>query len=388
MKKGWTEVALGEILTPVARFEERNELKTYQFAGTYSYARGIFKGNLKPGSSFNLPRIQKIKTGDFIYCKIMAWEGAFGLAGTNVDGNWMSGAFVAYQPDVDHILPKYLSYWFRTESNWKRVAAGSTGTNVRRKSLHPQDFVKFRLKLPPLAEQQRIVAHLDAIEQHLKRIQKLREESEKENIALTTGLTHRWDLSNEQKLNKGWIPTNLGEVMQKTSDSVSVDPTSNYCNFGILSYAKGTFKKPAINGSTSSAPALYRVRKGQFIYSRLFAFEGAYALVAEELDGFFVSNEFPSFDIDQKRLLPEFIFSYFKSHSIWEALASQAVGLGNRRQRIHPEIILKHKIFLPPIEYQEMVRDTLYNLEKAQCNSIEPEHSALLPSLLDSIFNS
>ena len=122
------EVALGDVMTPVARFEDRDELQTYQFAGTYSYARGIFKNELKSGSSFNLPAIQRIEAGDFIYCKIMAWEGAFGLAGEDVHNCWMSGAFVAFRPVADSVLPKFLHYWFKSEKNWRRVAASSTGT--------------------------------------------------------------------------------------------------------------------------------------------------------------------------------------------------------------------------------------------------------------------
>ena len=387
MKRGWTEVALGEVLKRRREVVSIEDDECYKRVSIRLNNRGVALRDKQLGEWIGTKTQFRIKQGDFIISKIDARNGAFGVVPPSCDGAIITGNFWTFDINPYIATSRYL-YWLSKSSFFKSFSIYASEGTTNRRYLQEIKFNEQKISLPSLSEQQRIVAHLDAIEQRLKRIQKLREESEKENNALITGLTHRWDLSNEQKLNKGWIPTNLGEVMQKTSDSVSVDPTSNYCNFGILSYAKGTFKKPAINGSTSSAPALYRVRKGQFIYSRLFAFEGAYALVTEELDGFFVSNEFPSFDIDQKRLLPEFIFSYFKSRSIWEALASQAVGLGNRRQRIHPEIILKHKIFLPPIEYQEMVRDTLYKLDKAQCNSIEPEHSALLPSLLDSIFNS
>ena len=44
--------------------------------------------------------------------------------------------------------------------------------------------------------------------------------------------------------------------------------------------------------------SLRRVKEGQFIYSRLFAFEGAYGMVTKEFDGAFVSQEYPTFKCD------------------------------------------------------------------------------------------
>ena len=66
MSKPWPTVKLGEVLRRVERFEPRDELTEYAFAGTYSFARGIFVGARKFGSTFGLPRIQRIRSGDFI----------------------------------------------------------------------------------------------------------------------------------------------------------------------------------------------------------------------------------------------------------------------------------------------------------------------------------
>jgi len=77
--------AAGRGARRVERFEPREEFTEYPFAGTYSFARGIFVGERKLGSSFALPKIQRIRAGDFIYCKIMAWEGAFGIAPKETD---------------------------------------------------------------------------------------------------------------------------------------------------------------------------------------------------------------------------------------------------------------------------------------------------------------
>jgi type I restriction enzyme, S subunit len=184
MTNGWQEVPLGKVLKRADRFEKKEELQTYHFAGTYSFARGIFAGAVKEGSTFGLDKIQRIKKGDFIYCKIMAWEGAFGIAPEKVDNCVMSGAFVAYEVDQTQIYPKFLDYYFKQEPVWKSIGSQSTGTNVRRRSLHPTQFEKATIPFPPLDEQRRIVERIEALEARIAKAKSLREEIKEETELL------------------------------------------------------------------------------------------------------------------------------------------------------------------------------------------------------------
>lgn len=170
-------IHLGDILRRVERFEPRDGMVEYPFAGTYSFARGIFVGERKVGSSFSLPKVQRIREGDFIYCKIMAWEGAFGLVPKEADGCVMSGAFVVYKPDRVRIEPKFLDYYFKVPRHWKAVGTQSTGTNVRRQSLHPSQFEKFEIPLPPLSEQRRIVARIEELAAKIDEARVLRQKA-------------------------------------------------------------------------------------------------------------------------------------------------------------------------------------------------------------------
>ncbi len=142
---------------------------------------------------------------------------------------------------------------------------------------------------------------------------------------------------------------------------VAVDANASYPNVGIYSFGRGLFSKPPIDGARTSAKTLYRIHAGQFIYSRLFAFEGAYAHVPEEFDGFFVSNEFPSFDVDPDRLGAQWLASYLRSPERWAELATSSTGLGVRRQRVSVEAVLAHEVWLPPIEMQ---RDTVRSISQ------------------------
>ena len=148
MNKHWQTVALGEVLNRTENFEKREEFTEYHFAGTYSFARGIFASIIKSGSEFKLDKIQRVNAGNFVYCKIMAWEGAFGLVPYELDNYVMSGAFVAYEIDTSRLEPKFLSYFFKKPSTWQSIGSQSSGTNVRRQSLHPHQFEKAKIKPP------------------------------------------------------------------------------------------------------------------------------------------------------------------------------------------------------------------------------------------------
>ncbi|SRR5713226_2486486 len=141
--------------------------------------------------------------------------------------------------------------------------------------------------------------------------------------------------------------------MRRREDPVSVDGASIYPNFGILSFGRGTFEKPPIDGSSTSAKTLNRVHAGQFIYSRLFAFEGAYSFVPESFDGWFVSNEFPTFDVNPEELDARWLAAYLRSPDRWAELATRSRGLGLRRQRIPSDAVLAYEIWLPPYDEQQ-----------------------------------
>jgi type I restriction enzyme, S subunit len=159
-----------------------------------------------------------------------------------------------------------------------------------------------------------------------------------------------------------WPMIPLGDVITQVATATHVHADREYPNFGIYSFGRGLFSKPPISGATTSANCLYQVRAGQFIYSRLFAFEGGYGLVSEEFDGCFISNEYPHFDCDRKRLRPEYLATFFKWQKAWERAAMFSTGMGDRRRRIQPEQLLKMTIPLPSVQEQERLVERLGSL--------------------------
>lgn len=152
-----------------------------------------------------------------------------------------------------------------------------------------------------------------------------------------------------------WPNVRLSELLTLSPAPHAVEACAEYRNVGMYSYARGLFLKRPIAGSATSAKVLFRVKKDQFIYSRLFAFEGAYGVVPAEFDGAFVSNEYPTFDVDRSRLLPQFLELYFKQSHVWETVAKASTGVGHRRQRVPPSGVLSTTIPLPSLTDQQSV---------------------------------
>ena len=80
-----------------------------------------------------------------------------------------------------------------------------------------------------------------------------------------------------------------------------------YSLLGVRLEGKGCFIREEKFGSQICAEKLQRVKAGDFIYSRLFAWRGAFAVVPPEMGGAYVSNEFPNFEINQDVACPQFI---------------------------------------------------------------------------------
>lgn len=183
-----------------------------------------------------------------------------------------------------------------------------------------------------------------------------------------------------------WPCVVLGEVLRLALAPEQVVADRSYPSFGVYGFGRGLFQKSPLSGAEIRAEKLFRVRTGQFVYSRLKAFEGAFALVPPTLDGCYVTNEFPTFDFDESRLRPAYLDWYFRRPSAWTDAARFSVGIGARRERLHPEQFLSLQIPLPPLAEQRRIVSRVNaiaaRIADARClrGEVEDERNALVVS--------
>ncbi len=124
----------------------------------------------------------------------------------------------------------------------------------------------------------------------------------------------------------GWPTVPLGKLLAPVKREVTVDPHVEYDLLGAHWYAKGLYTKERKSGSRIRAPKLYRVEAGDFVYNRLFAWKGSFAVASAANAGCYVSNEFPCFRVDQQNLDPSFIGFYFGRELAWNAALGLSFG--------------------------------------------------------------
>jgi type I restriction enzyme, S subunit len=352
-------VRVGDVVKLERRVVEIDPFEVYSLIGVYSFGKGIFHREPQPGSDLGDYRFFAVEPGDLVLSNIQAWEGAIAYATDRDRGCIGTHRFLTYVPiDHDEVDMDYLHYYFLSESGHALIQQAAPGSVTRNRTLAIDRFEKLEIPLPDLAEQLRIVARLRAVLTEVRSGSQMLDHSERLSSALPVSAAHRQDISVSDRRARGWELVALRDVMRLELDEVVVDPASVYPNVGILSFGRGLFEKEPIDGAITSAKKLFRIRANFFIYSRLFAFEGAYAVVDERFHGFHVSSEFPSFAVDLARVDPAFLGAYFRSPTVWRDLAGRSKGLGVRRQRVQPEAILDYEVWLPGLDEQGHVART------------------------------
>lgn len=144
--------------------------ETYHFAGVYCFGRGVFRGQQKMGNEFSYPRLTRLRAGDFVYPKLMAWEGALAIVPPECDSLVVSTEFPVFQIDENVMLPEVVDTYFRSPEVWPGLSSQSGGTNVRRRRLNPEDFLD--LKIPyPQQDTQRVIREVVARLTAVRRLQ-------------------------------------------------------------------------------------------------------------------------------------------------------------------------------------------------------------------------
>jgi type I restriction enzyme M protein len=146
----------------------------------------------------------------------------------------------------------------------------------------------------------------------------------------------------------------FGKLTEHVRRPEQVLPDRKYPVLAMAWYAKGLSIKYEKEGSEIKANILYRVEKGDFVYNRLFAWKGAFALVKEDTHNCYVSNEFPCFKIVDDRLVPGFLWCYFAQPMIWDYIEGLSSGTtSTSRLRLKENRLRQFKIPLPPKPFQE-----------------------------------
>jgi type I restriction enzyme, S subunit len=184
-------------------------------------------------------------------------------------------------------------------------------------------------------------------------------------------------------MSNAWPHAALIELVTQRRDAVKIESGVDYRLLGVRWYGEGAFHRETVTRETSKATTVYKVTTGQFIYNRLFAGKGAFGLVLPEFAGAFVSNEFPLFDTDTKRLSAEYLNLYFQQKPVWDYVEAVSTGTTASRNRWKESQFLTQHIPLPPLPTQERIVEVIGAID-GQIAALDNEAEAL-EAILESL---
>ena len=153
-----------------------------------------------------------------------------------------------------------------------------------------------------------------------------------------------------------WPIVPLGELLTPVSRPQNVQPDAAYRILGAHWYAEGLYTKEIKPGSQIQANKVYRVEEGDFVYNRLFAWKGSFAIATRDNHNCYISNEFPCFSVRLDRADGQYLRKYFSRTSVWDdALGLSTGGTPTSRNRLKEEKLLAMAIPLPPLSEQRRI---------------------------------
>lgn len=151
-----------------------------------------------------------------------------------------------------------------------------------------------------------------------------------------------------------WPSVPLGELLKPNSDRVQLDPDQTYAQVTARLWGKGLALRGLVKGSEIAAAQQNRVSTNQFVISKIDARHGAFGLVPVELDGAVVSNDFPAFDVDYEKALPEYV-AWVARTAWFIAICKRASEGSTNRVRLKESRFLTQTIPLPSTAEQHAI---------------------------------
>ncbi|HOO56472.1 MAG TPA: restriction endonuclease subunit S [bacterium] len=176
------------------------------------------------------------------------------------------------------------------------------------------------------------------------------------------------------------------KLAKQIKRDVVVEPNVEYPILAMSWYAKGLYIKHRKLGSEIKASKLYRVKAGDFVYNRLFAWKGSFGEVPDELDSCFLSNEFPVFVINNELIEPGYLWAYFSQPDLWDYIERLSTGTtSTSRLRLKEAKIKKFQIPVPPNEVQRKIANVwiTYLQTEREIDSLNTSLKEISPSIYE-----
>ena len=151
-----------------------------------------------------------------------------------------------------------------------------------------------------------------------------------------------------------WRSAPFGAFLTRSHDRIESQPDQVYKQVTARLWGRGLRLRGEVYGSKIAARRQVRVKKNQFLLSRIDARHGAFGLVPADLEGALVSGDFPAFDVDRSQTHPRYLEWYSKTNGFVDLCRRASEGSTNR-VRLKEEKFLAMEMPLPSLDEQQHI---------------------------------
>jgi type I restriction enzyme S subunit len=244
----------------------------------------------------------------------------------------------------------------------------------------PGQFLSIKIPLPPLAEQQAIIARLDMLAvktqevgAHLNAV-----EQDAEHLL---ALRFR-DVIADAPLRP------MAEVAPTVRRPVEIDIATRYREIGARSFGKGLFVKPDFDGAEATWQKPVWIRSGDLVLSNIKAWEGAIAVATDEHGGCIASHRYITCVPDPALATAGFLAYYLLSEDGLEKVGLASPGTADRNRTLSLGNLGNIEVPVPAHAAQRTFDRLQANIAalKARQATIRQASAALLPATLERLF--
>lgn len=354
----WDVHMLGECLSRVEKPVEVKPNKLYTQIGIRSHGKGIFYKEPVTGAALGNKSVFWIEPDCFIVNIVFAWEQAIGKTTQSEVGMIGSHRFPMYRPVNDRVDIDYLISYFLTKRGTDILEAASPGGAGRNKTLGQERFLKSKIVLPPIGEQQKIAAILTTqdrvIELKEKRLAEKQRQKKYLMQQLLTGKKRLPGFSGE------WKNIKLCEVLSERKEK-NVEQNLRICSVavqkGVVDQVEHLGRSYAANDTSNYSVAHY----GDIIYTKSPTGDFLYGIVKQNLLQETVAVS-PLYGVFTPLTfgLGYFLHTYFQSAICAQNYLLPIVQKGAKNTiNITNDTFISSKLYLPlDVEEQKAIADT------------------------------
>ncbi|MFV0922950.1 restriction endonuclease subunit S [Sphingomonas parapaucimobilis] len=373
----WPMVALGEVARQRKSFITIDDEATYKRCRVQTGARGVVLRDAVPGSEIKTKKQQVCRSGDFLVAEIDAKAGGYGLVPETLNGAVVSSHYFLFEVDEDRLDREFLGWYSRSNQFFSQVhAVGSTNYAAVR----PASVLSYRVPVPSLAEQRRVVEKLDAAANAI--------EVRSRGAACVDAEIDAMLAAAFARIIANAPPRPMAEVAPLVRRSVAIDSQAEYVEIGVRSFYRGIFLRRTMTGDEFSWQKVFRIEKNDLIFSNLMAWERAVALAGGEHAGAVGNHRMLTCEVNQSICLPHFLYYFFKTEEGHRKILAASPGTMVRNKTLSNKLLPKIEVPIPSLDAQHWFDDLQAKARSARLAqaAAATELAALLPAMLHRAF--